>query len=373
MVYVTLREIDQIFRKWAPHEIAWKHDNVGLQIGFHEQKIKSILVTLDVNDDVIEEARKNDINLIISHHPIFFHPLKNVEFAERRGRMIKELVDNDIAVYSVHTNLDFTKNGVSIALAEKLQLQNIDFLLKDKHIQKKIVVYVPPSNVEEVSHAMASAGAGVIGQYDSCSFQTFGYGTFKPSGSARPFIGKVGKIEKVEEYRVEMVVPLWKLKDVITAMKASHPYEEVAYDVYDLYNPSNDYGTGAIGDLKEKLPLKKFLARIKRQLRIPVLRYSDHSVPSIHRVAVCGGGGIDFLRAALEQGAQAFITGDIPYHRFTDGENRMVIIDAGHLETEYPVIEKVAQVLRETIKKRNWKTKVSTSKFFRNTIYYFKS
>ncbi|MDI6767447.1 MAG: Nif3-like dinuclear metal center hexameric protein [Bacteroidota bacterium] len=373
MVYVTLRGIEEIFKSWAPYEIAWKHDNVGLQIGSYNQKIRSILVTLDVTDEVIEEARKKNIDLIVSHHPLLFHPLKNIVVDERRGRMVKELIQNNISLYSAHTNLDFTKNGVSITLAQKLKLKEVDFLLKDQHVQKKIVVFVPPTHSERVMLAMSREGAGVIGQYESCSFQTPGYGTFKPSAAANPFIGRTGNLEKVEEYRLEMVVPVWKLKDVITVMKAVHPYEEVAYDVYDLSNPSNDYGAGAIGNLKDRLPLKKFLAYVKHQLRIPVLRYSCDEISSVHRVAVCGGGGVDLLQTAREQEAHVFITGDIPYHRFTDGDNKMVIIDAGHFETEYPAIEKVAQVLREEIRKQNWKTKVSTSKIFRNTIYYLKS
>lgn len=373
MVYVTLREIEEIFRRWAPYEIAWKHDNVGLQVGSYDQKIRSILVTLDVTDEVIGEARKKSIDLIISHHPLLYHPLKNIVVDERIGRMIKELVKNNILLYSAHSNLDFTKNGVSIALAQKLKLKNVDFLLKNQHVQKKIVVFVPFTHSEKIMLAMSRAGAGVIGQYVSCSFQTPGYGTFKPSVAANPFIGRTGNLEKIEECRLEMVVPVWKLKDVITVMKAAHPYEEVAYDVYDLSNPSNDYGEGAIGSLIKKLPLKKFLANVKHQLRIPVLRYSCNSMSSVRRVAVCGGGGVDLLQNALEQDADVFITGDIPYHRFTDGDNKMVIIDAGHFETEYPAIETIVQVLSEEIRKQNWNTKVSKSTIFRNTIYYFKS
>ncbi len=373
MVYVTLRGIEEIFKKWAPYEIAWKHDNVGLQVGSYNQKIRSILVTLDVTDEVIEEARKKSIDLIISHHPLLYHPLKNIVVDERIGRMVKELVRNNILLYSAHTNLDFTKNGVSIALAEKLNLKNVDFLLKNQHVQKKIVVFVPFAHSEKIMLAMSHAGAGVIGRYESCSFQTPGYGTFKPLTTANPFIGRKGNLEKIDECRLEMVVPAWKLKDVITVMKAKHPYEEVAYDVYDLMNPSNDYGAGAIGSLIKRLPLYKFLTFVKRQLRIPVLRYSCDNISSVRRVAVCGGGGIDLLKNALEQEADVFITGDIPYHRFMDGNNKMVIIDAGHFETEYPAIEKVAQVLREQIREQNWKTKIATTKIFRNTIYYFKS
>jgi len=271
---MNLKDIQQILETWAPKSIAWERDNSGLQIGSVNQGVRNILVTLDVNEKVLEEAYRKKVDLIISHHPLLFQSLKSINVDQRIGGLIEKFFRYGIALYSAHTNLDFTMDGVSFTLAECIGLNNIDFLYKDQKIQKKITVFTPPEYVEKVISAMASAGAGVIGNYEFCSFGTEGMGTFKPGIKSKPFIGKANRLEHMKEIRIEMTVPSWKVNDVLSAMKAAHPYEEAAYDIYKLDNTSNQYGAGAIGTLKTKLNQKKFLEHVGHTLNLPAIRYN---------------------------------------------------------------------------------------------------
>jgi len=367
---MKLRDIHDILDSWAPREVAWEKDNVGLQIGSPLKSVRKILVALEVNDGVIDEAVRKKADLIISHHPLLFHPLKSVNGEERTGRLLMRLARHGISVYCVHTNLDFIKGGVSFALADKIGLLSADILVKKKNILKKIAVFVPTSHTDKVMNAMAAAGAGKIGKYDFCSFQTEGSGTFLASKGSNPFLGKIGRMESVRETKLEMVAPAWKLEEVLSAMRSSHPYEEVAYDVYDLSNASEAHGAGAIGELKKPLRLEEFLTHVCRALNVRAVRYSGNLRRSIRRVAVCGGSGSEMIPAAIKQGADALITGDIGYHRFEEGDGRIALIDAGHFETELPVVKKVvAHLMRET-GLRGGKVQVSASRVKDKAVHY---
>jgi dinuclear metal center YbgI/SA1388 family protein len=305
---MTVRDIQNILEKWAPKEYAWKTDNVGLQVGNLNQRVNRILVTLDLTEEIVDEAKAKKIDLIISHHPLFYQPIKSVTNEHRAGKLTSQLLLNKISLYSLHTNLDFADSGVSITLAEELKLKDIDFLKKATDLQKKIVVFVPLDSVYNVMKAMADAGAGNIGNYNYCSFRTEGIGTFRGSKKAKPFIGKRERIESVSETRLEMIAPSWKISLVVEAMKASHPYEEVAFDVYNIENPSGNTGAGAIGNLDKKISLNDFLAYTKKTLKIQMIRYSGSPRHKIQRVAVCGGSGSDLLGEAIRNNADAFIT-----------------------------------------------------------------
>jgi dinuclear metal center YbgI/SA1388 family protein len=355
---------------WAPKAIAWKHDNIGLQIGSLKRKINRILIALSINDNVVLEAKRLKADLIITHHPLIFHPLKAINDKERVGRIITMLIRNNIALYCAHTNLDFTKDGVSFSLARTLGLHSIDFLHKSVSLTRKIVVYVPQTYLDRVRHAMASAGAGIIGNYELCSFSTHGIGSFKPAGKAKPFIGSVGKLETVDEVRLEMNVPHWRLNQVIHAMRLSHPYEEIAFDVYPVLNKTGQCGEGAIGDLRKPMKTEPFLKHVKRVLNVSALRINRLPSRTISRIACCGGGGSELIRAAIEQGADAFITGDVSFHRFEDADGRILIIDAGHYETEIPVVKTIAKRLKNEIKRRSSETTVKVSKISGNYIHY---
>jgi dinuclear metal center YbgI/SA1388 family protein len=352
---MTICSIASFLEQWAPKELAWEKDNVGLQVGNATDDVQRIIVALDVTENVILDAIHQKAELIISHHPLIFRPLKSVTEHDRVGKLVRMLVQHNIALYSAHTNLDFTNNGVSIALAEKLELTNIKFLVPAQSMHKKIVVFVPKKFENPVTQAMANAGAGIIGNYTHCSFRTDGTGTFRGNDNTNPFAGKKDKQEFVEEVRLEMIVPQWHLSQVIEAMKTVHPYEEIAYDIYPLENTLSESGMGAIGNLSSSMQWKNFFQHIKEKLNIPHLRFSEGKNDSVHRVAVCGGSGTELLGAAIAQQADAFVTADISYHHFHDAEGKICVVDAGHYETEFPILEKIYSSLHymSTVRKEN--------------------
>jgi dinuclear metal center YbgI/SA1388 family protein len=328
-------EIIKNIENWAPKEIAWQKDNVGLQIGDTDKRIKNILLCLEVNDNVVEEALVKKCNLIISHHPFFFSPLKKIDIAnDRNSRIIQKLIKHDIILYSAHTNLDYTKDGVSYQLAERLGLQNIDFLLNLKSNQYKISVFVPETACEEVAEAIFSAGGGVIGEYTRCSFRTKGNGTFKCSGKTRPAIGKKEEYKFVEEVKLEVIVDRWKLNTVLSELKRIHPYEEIAYDLVPLDNPNVNFGIGAVGYLPKEYNQNDFLSYAAHKLIVKNFRYTKGKKGMIRKVAVCGGSGSEYFHEAIAKNCDAYITADIRYHTFQDAEKEILLIDAGHYETE---------------------------------------
>jgi dinuclear metal center YbgI/SA1388 family protein len=333
--YMKCIEIIKNIENWAPKEIARQKDNVGLQIGDTDKRIKNILLCLDVNDSVVEEALINKCNLIISHHPFFFYPLKKIDIAsDRNSRLIQKIIKHDIIIYSAHTNLDYSKDGVSYQLAERLELQNINFLVNLKSNQYKISVFVPEDGCEEVAEAIFSAGGGIIGEYTKCSFRTKGNGTFKGSVKTRPAIGGKEKYKSVNEVKLEVVVDRWKLNTVLSDIKRVHPYEEIAYDLVPLDNPNVNYGIGAVGDLPKNYNLNDFLSFVAHKLIVKNFRYSNKKKGMIRKVAVCGGSGSEYFHEAIAKNCDAYITADIKYHTFQDAGEEILLIDAGHYETE---------------------------------------
>ncbi|MBM4165699.1 MAG: Nif3-like dinuclear metal center hexameric protein [Ignavibacteria bacterium] len=337
--------IAKILEAWAPKELAWEKDNVGLQVGNAMDSVEKILVALDVTEHVIAEAANNNVQLIVSHHPLLFRPLQSVTSNDRVGNLVRQLIQKNIAVYSAHTNLDFTARGVSFALAEELELENVQFLVPLAPMQKKIVVFVPKENVEAVATAMGNAGAGQIGNYEWCSFRGEGTGTFRGNEYSKPFFGTAEQYETVNEVRLEMVVPKWKLSSVLDAMKEAHPYEEVAFDVYPLENGATTCGMGAIGMLHREVSEEDFLRFVKRKLQCSALKFSKGKTGKIFRVAVCGGSGAEFLSSAIAKNADAYVTADIAYHPFHDAEGKLLLIDAGHYETERVILSRIAETI----------------------------
>jgi dinuclear metal center YbgI/SA1388 family protein len=328
-------KIIKIIEDWAPKSIAWEKDNVGLQVGSLSREVKHILLCLDVNEKVVDEAAKKNCNLIISHHPLLFRSLKRIDIEnDKKSRIIEKLIKKEITLYSAHTNLDFTKDGVSFQLAEKLGLSNQKFLLNQSSNLNKLIVFVPLDDADKVADAMHSVGAGKIGEYSNCSFRTNGTGTFKGSDKSKPSVGVKGKLEKVSEVKIEVLVNSFDLPRVISSMKKAHPYEEVAYDIYSLANENSNYGMGVIGDLEKELTEKEFLTHVSKSLRIDNFRFNKGAKPGIKKIAVCGGSGSDLLETAIKSKADAFVTADVKYHTFQDAENEILLIDAGHYETE---------------------------------------
>jgi len=368
---MTGKEIIKYLEEWAPKGIAWEGDNVGLQVGDPNIKIKSILLSLDLKDEVIKSAIKENCNLIITHHPILYHPLKNLDFSKNRtARFIEELVKNNISLYSAHTNLDFTKNGVSYQLAKRINLNNVKFLKKLSGNQFKLSVFVPLSNVNKVAETIHKSGGGIIGEYTNCSFRTTGTGTFKGSDKSNPTIGRKGAVEFAEEVKLEVLVDQWKLNEVLRTMKNAHMYEEVAYDIFPLKNENVNYGIGVIGELPYSMNTNDFLSFVSSKLEISTLRYSKGKNNKIKSVAVCGGSCGELLDEAIEQNADAFVTADLRYHTFQDAEGKILLIDAGHYETEVPVLDEMKSRL-EKLLSENKKIKVLKFRGSTNPIVFY--
>ncbi len=338
----TLDSIIAAFDKWAPPSSAESYDNVGLQLGRRSAEIRRALVALDLTPEVVSEAVALGANLIVTHHPPIFNPVRAIRDDDLVGAMLLQLAEHRIALFAAHTNLDSALGGVSFALADALGLQEVRLLAPQSGTSVKIVTFVPRDSAEAVHEAMAVAGAGQIGEYSACAFQGAGTGLFRPGDKANPTIGVAGKLERVDELRLEMIADKHLVRDVLAAMKSVHPYEEVAHDIVPLENQSTRTGMGAVGTLPDRMPLAEFVQHVSKQLSAAAVRYAGDDDLAVSRVAVCGGSGSSLIRRAQARGADAFVTGDVSYHRFfesTDPEGRvgMAIIDAGHYETERPV------------------------------------
>ncbi len=365
--YPTVRQIAEALEAWAPPGSAQSYDNVGLQVGDPERPVRRALLALDLTPAVLEEARTLEAELIITHHPLLFRPLRRLTPDSLVSSLALRLAASGIALYSIHTNLDAAPGGVSFVLAEHLGLKDVQFLAKMEQALYKLVTFVPASHFEQVREALAEAGAGRIGNYEACAFATRGTGYFRPGDMARPFIGEPGKLESAEELRLEAEVARWDLPRVLAAMRAAHPYEEVAYDVYPVEQPYTRAGLGAIGRLEKPEPLRDFLQRVAERLQTDSLRYVGDPDAPVETVAVCGGAGADLIGRALAAGANAYVTADLTYHRFfevlgNDGRPRMALIDAGHYETEALTETLLATWLRQRFPMVDWKrTTVRTS------------
>jgi len=309
-------------------------DNSGLQTGDPGMEISSALVALDVTEAVVEEAVRTGSNLILSHHPLIFSSIRKITGRSSDERIIMNSIRNNIAIYSAHTNLDMVSNGVSKKMALKLGLENISVLRTLKNRLQKLVTFVPDDHLERVRDAVFSAGAGVIGNYDLCGFAADGTGSFRGGENTSPFAGKKGILHFEKEKRFETIF-FSHLKDrVVKALLAAHPYEEVAYDIYALENDNIDAGLGCTGEFPEPVDETVFLFKLKSVFGAKGIRYSKLTGRPVKKVALCGGSGASLLNDALKRGADAFVTADIKYHAFFEPENRLLLVDCGHYETE---------------------------------------
>ena len=367
---ISVGEVAAIIEDWAPKDIAWEGDNVGLLVGGPHAPVRGIMVSLDVTPGIISEALRKKANLMISHHPLPFRPLRSFTDNSGTTESLRMLIKGEMNLYAAHTNLDFTREGTSFVLADTLNLENLDFLQKPYMVQKKIVTFVPSEHVDRVSEAMAGAGAGRIGSYDNCSFRIEGKGTFRGGRDSHPAVGKKGNFEQVQEVRLEMVADQWQVAGVVEAMKKSHPYEEVAYEVYPTENKSRDYGIGVVGTLKRSISLRTFLAALKRALRVSTVRCTGKLNTFVRSVAVCGGSGSDFLEEAISRGADVFVTADVKYHTFHQAAGRIALVDAGHYETELPVVRALVNRLKSELGKRRTEIPVFATKTSTNPIMY---
>ncbi len=342
---LTVHSVHRAIEEWAPRDIAWEKDNIGILVGNPEDEVRGIVVALDCTEAVIRETIQHKANLLITHHPLLFKPLRSVTSGTSTGRCVQLLTRGGINLIGAHTNIDFTSGGTSFALAEKLGLRDIDFLDASYELDRKIVTFVPADSAEQVANAMSDAGAGRIGNYEQCSFRSDGTGTFMGNNNTKPARGKKLRREQIEEVRLEMILKRRDTEKILQALRQSHPYEEPAYDMYPLGNISREYGMGAIGHLPRKTTLASFLSMVRRQLSAKAVRFSG-SAKTVQRIAVCGGSGSQLLEKAIQRRADVFVTADVSYHTFHDALGRIVLVDAGHYETELPVVPVLASTLQ---------------------------
>lgn len=337
---VKVKEIVAFLDQTAPLALAEKWDNPGLLLGDPEHDVTKLFVALDVTPDVVAEAIEKSAQMIVAHHPVIFTGIKSLVQKSWHNKMLSDIIKHDIAVYCSHTNLDIARGGVNDVLAKKIGLQEVSLLQQQgSEVLAKIVVFVPESHSQQLMHAMTLAGAGHIGKYSDCTFQTTGIGTFRPLEGSNPHIGEKGSLEHVTEVRLETVVTEALKRQVLTAMLKAHPYEEVAYDIYQLQNVFNPWGLGRIGILPEELTARELALQVKATLGLPHVIYADAG-NKIRKVAVIGGAGADFVKDALACGADALVTGDIKYHNAQEAKwSGLTMVDAGHQGSEWPVLE----------------------------------
>ena len=331
---MKIKELINPLEKLAPPFLQESYDNAGLLIGNSNAEVNKVLICLDVTEEILDEAISKNCQIIIAHHPLIFTGLKRITGKNMVERIVTKAIKNDIAIYAIHTNLDNVMGGVNSILCEKLGIKNPKILSPKEGLLRKLVIFCPLKEAPKVRQAIFDAGAGHIGNYDSCSFNTEGVGSFKALEGASPFVGEKGKPHFENEVRIESIYPIYKESEIIQALQTAHPYEEVAYDIYPLENKSFLTGAGMIGELNEEMEINDFLRDVKQKLNATHLRHNQLLHRKVKKIAICGGSGSFLINSASRQNADIFITGDIKYHEFFEHQGEMTIVDAGHFETE---------------------------------------
>lgn len=330
-----IKEVIEYLEALAPTAYQENYDNARLITGNIDIEVSGVLITLDCIEAVVDEAIDKDCNFIIAHHPIVFVGLKSLTGKNYVERTVIKALKNDIAIYSVHTNLDNIHTGVNKKIADKIGLQNTTVLSPKTNTLQKLVTFVPKNDKQKVLEALYQAGAGDIGNYSNCSFSVTGTGTFKPNDAANPHIGSKNKPESVEEVRIELIYPAHLNHKVLSALNKNHPYEEVAYYVSALKNTNQEVGSGMIGELTTPMEPLGFFEHLKYRMNVSVIRHtSTTGFNTIKKVAVCGGAGSFLLDKAKALHADVFVSADFKYHEFFDADGDILIADIGHYESE---------------------------------------
>lgn len=346
---MVVSEVIKIIEDFAPPALAESFDNVGLMVGDKSMRVRGILLTLDVFEESVDEAVERGLNLIITHHPLIFSPLKSLTGKNYIERVIIRAIKQGVAIYSAHTNIDSVSGGVSFKLGEKLGLGNMRVLCPVKNNLLKLVIYSPVNYSNSIRKALADTDSGSIGAYDSCSFSSMGEGRFRALSGAKPFVGEINNLHTEREERIETIIQRHKLASTLAVLRRVHPYEEMAYDVLPLENIDPSVGLGVVGEFEEEMSLHDFLGGVKRILDIPAIKYSKPVKNMIKRVALCGGAGASFISDAIGSGADIYITGDLKYHDYFIPEGRITIADVGHFESEQFTLDIFYDVLIKKI------------------------
>ncbi len=346
---MKIKEFFPILEEMAPLAYAEDFDNVGLLVGNQENETTGILVCHDALENVIDEAIAKNCNLVICFHPILFSGIKKITGKNYVERAVIKAIQNDIAIYAVHTALDNHKKGVNQILCDALGLKNTSILVPKQHFIQKLVTYTIPENVEKVRNALFDAGAGKIGNYEDCSFTSNGIGTYMGNENSNPEIGERFEFVEAQEIKIEVTFEKHLQSKVLKALLSNHVYEEVAYEIYDLQNTHQNIGLGMIGSLETPMTETEFLSFVKDKMQCGGIRHSAFLGKSIAKVAVLGGSGSFAISNAIRAGADAFITADLKYHNYYEAENQLLLADIGHFESERYTKNYIVDFLKEKI------------------------
>lgn len=363
---MRIKEIISTVEQLAPIPLQEDFDNSGVQVGDINQEAKGVLISIDLTENVIDEAISLGCNVIISHHPLLFRALKSITGKNYIERCVIKALKNDIVIYSAHTNLDNAVDGVNYRLAEMIGLQDVRILAPKSNSLLKLVTFVPEAHAEYVRTALFNAGAGNIGNYDSCSYNIKGEGSFRAGEEANPFVGNVGEVHYENEIRIETILPKFRQPDVLRALLSVHPYEEPAYDFYSLSNSWSQSGSGIVGVLPEPMPEQEFLYLLKDVFQLPIIQHTKMHNREIRDVAICGGAGSFLIPNAISYGADAFITGEARYNDFYDVEDKLLFAVLGHYESEICTKD----IFFDVISKKYTNFAVYKSSFDSNPIKY---
>ena len=346
-----LKDIIAVIEKFAPRALQEDYDNSGLNIGDTEEAATGCLVCLDVTEEVLAEAMSLNVNFIISHHPVIFDKLSRITGQSTAEKIVMKAIRQGIAIYALHTNLDNLHSGVSRILGRKIGLNDMKVLRTSKGLLRKLVTFCPREQAGKVREAIFTAGAGHIGKYDQCSFNTEGTGSFRGNESTNPFVGESGQLHYEPETRIETIFPFYLEKEIVRALLEAHPYEEVAYDIYKLENDFDKVGMGMIGMLEQEMSEIEFLQHLKVSLGTGCIRHSELLGKKVRRVAVCGGSGSFLIQDAIRNRADFFVTADLKYHQFQQAASEIVLADVGHYESEQFTCELVSEHLKKNFPK----------------------
>jgi dinuclear metal center YbgI/SA1388 family protein len=331
---MKLFEITNFLERLAPLSYQEDYDNAGLIVGNPNDEVHAALVSLDCTEQIVDEAIAKNCNLIIAHHPIVFKGLKQLNGKNYVERVVIKAIKHNIALYAIHTNLDSVQHGVNAEICKRLGVLGEQILAPKTGILKKLVTFCEHKDAEKLRNALFEAGAGNISHYSDCSFNTEGVGTFRGDEQSNPTLGSAGVREYANETRIEVIFKTQDERRILSALFANHPYEEVAYDIYALQNKLQSVGSGMVGELNEALSGEDFLRLVRDRMSAKVLRHTAILPNNVKTVAVCGGSGSFLLKNAIAAGADAFVTADFKYHEFFDAEDKIMIVDIGHFESE---------------------------------------
>jgi len=344
---MLIKEICRCIEDFAPLSWQENYDNSGLILGNINDEVSKALICIDITMEIVEEAINKNCNLIISHHPLIFKAIKSLNNETEKDKIIVRLIKENIAVYAAHTNIDNAKEGVSFVLAKKIGLKKLSPMLGKTGLLAKLVCFCPIDYAENMRNVLFESGAGNIGNYDSCSFNIVGDGSFRAGENTTPFVGEKGTLHYEKEVKIETIIERSKQGTIIKAMTDAHPYEEVAFDIYPLENKNSGVGIGVIGELDSEMFALDFLKQLKKDFNIKVIRHNQSENKKIKKIAVCGGSGADFIWKAIASEADLYISADFKYHDYEYAKNRIILVDIGHYESEQFTKELISNLLKK--------------------------